>query len=419
MTQPEQVNTDVLIVGAGPAGLAAAVQLRKLGVNKVLVIDRESQPGGIPRHCFHTGFGWFDLHRILSGPSYAHRNVQLAEQAGVEIAIETSAQHWIGDLSLQVTSPDGLKNITAGAILLATGCRERPRAAKLIPGSRPRGIYNTGSLQQLIFFKKLRLGKKAIVIGAEHVSYSAVHSLHSNGTRVAAMITEHDQHQTYAPFYWGTRFYYRTPLLTNFKVTNIFGRDRVEGIEITSTRSGEKKQLECDSLIFTGDWIPDHDLARKGNIALNQYTKGPEIDQYLRTSKPGIFAAGNLLRGVEIADTAALEGKRAAACIVSYLSAKQWPTHNRIPVVVDSPLLWISPNIIVPEINPTLPLNPFTLRTGRFLRSTRIEVTLDGRLLHSQAFKKLIPNRRYELDNHWISQLSPGPEYDEIRIQSV
>jgi thioredoxin reductase len=419
MTQPQQVNTDVLIVGAGPAGLAAAVQLRKLGVEKVLVIDRESQPGGIPRHCYHTGFGWFDLRRILSGPSYAGKNVQRAEQAGVEIAIETSAQHWSGDLSLQVTSPGGLKNITASAILMATGCRERPRAAKLIPGSRPRGIYNTGSLQQLIYLKKLRLGKKAIVIGAEHVSYSAVHCLHSNGTRVAAMITEHDQHQTYAPFYWGTRFYYRTPLLTNFEVTNIFGRDRVEGIEITSTRSEKKLQLECDSLVFTGDWIPDHDLLRKGKIALNNYTKGPQIDQYLRTSKPGIFAAGNLLRGVEIADTAALEGRRVAACIVSYLSAKQWPTNNRIPVVVDSPLLWISPNVIVPEINPVLPLSPFILRTAKFLQSTTIEVTLNGRPLHCQAFKKLIPNRRFELDNHWISQLSPGPDYDEIRIQCV
>ena len=419
MTQPEQVNTDVLIVGAGPAGLAAAVQLRKLGVEKVLVIDREAQPGGIPRHCYHTGFGWFDLHRILSGPSYARRNVQRADQAGVEIAIETSAQHWVGDLCLQVTSPGGLKNITASAILMATGCRERPRAAKLIPGSRPRGIYNTGSLQQLIYLKKLKLGKKAIVIGAEHVSYSAVHSLHSNGTRVAAMITEYDQHQTYAPFYWGTRLCYRTPLLTNFKVTNIYGSGRVEGIEITSTRSGEKKQLECDSLVFTGDWIPDHDLLRKGNIALNQCTRGPEIDQNLRTSKPGVFAAGNLLRGVEIADIAALEGMQVAECIVSFLSTNQWPINNRIPIVVDPPLLWISPNIIVPEVNATLPFNHFTLRSDKFLGSTEIEVTLDGGLLHSQAFKKLIPNRRFALDIHWISQLSPGPDYDKIRIQSV
>ena len=128
MTQPEQINTDVLIVGAGPAGLAAAARLRSLGAENVLVIDREAQPGGIPRHCYHTGFGWFDLHRIQSGPSYAKKYVHLAEFEGVDIATETTAQHWTGERSLQVSSPTRVKNITADAILLATGCRERPRA---------------------------------------------------------------------------------------------------------------------------------------------------------------------------------------------------------------------------------------------------------------------------------------------------
>jgi thioredoxin reductase len=413
----QQINTNVLVVGAGPAGLAAAARLRNLGVENVLVIDREAQPGGIPRHCYHTGFGWFDLHRIYSGPSYAKKYVQRAEQEGVEIATETTAQYWTGARSLQVTGPTGMKNITADAILLATGCRERPRAAKLIPGSRPLGIYNTGSLQQLIYLKKLSIGNKAIVIGAEHVSYSAVHTLHNSGTRVAAMITEHDQHQTYLPFYWGTRFYYRTPLLTNYQVTNIYGKNRVEAIEITSTRSEDKKQLECDTLVFTGDWIPDHDLAKNSNISLNNGTSGPEIDQSLRTSKKGIFAAGNLLHGVEKADTAALEGRHAADAIVSYLSTNYWPINIRIPLVVSSPLVWISPNIIAPEGNTTPPLHHFTFRVAEFLGKTVIEVTQGGKLLYFQTFRKLVPNRWFHLDHHWISQLSPNSDNKKIRVQ--
>jgi len=417
MTHPEQINTEVLIVGAGPAGLAAAAQLLKLGVEKVLVIDREAQAGGIPRHCDHTGFGWFDLHRIHSGPSYAKKYVRLAELEGVDIATETTAQHWTGDLSLQVTSPTGVKNITADAILLATGCRERPRAAKLIPGNRPLGIYNTGSVQQLSYLKKLKIGKKAIVIGAEHVSYSAVHTLHRNNTPVVAMITEHSHHQTYLPFYWGTRFYYRTPLLTSYKVTNIHGLNRVEAIEITSTQTGEKKQLECDSIIFTGDWIPDHDLARKGNVTLNKCTNGPEIDQNLRTSKQGIFAAGNLLHGVERADTAALEGRHVANCIASYLTTNRWPAKTRIPIIINSPLTWISPNIVVPETNTTPPLNHFTFRSGEFLGETIVGVTRGGNLLHIQTFRKLIPNRWFHLDCHWISQLSPHPNSNKIHIR--
>jgi thioredoxin reductase len=419
MIQTEHINTDVLIIGAGPAGLAAATRLRQLDVEKVLVIDRESQAGGIPRHCCHTGFGWFDLRRILSGPTYAHKIVQRAERAGAEIVTESTAQHWTGGLSLQVTSPTGIKRINARAILLTTGCRERPRAAKLIPGSRPQGIYNTGQLQQLIYHNKLKLGKIAIVIGAEHVSYSAVHTLRSKGIRVAAMITEYQQHQTYPPFYWGARYCYRIPLLCNYKVTNILGSIRVEAIEITSTKTGEKQYLKCDTLVFTGDWIPDHELARKGNITLNKFTRGPEIDQCLRTSKRGVFAAGNLLHGVEKADIAALEGRHVAKCIANFLSTNHWPTNNRIPLQVDPPLSWISPNIIVPENNASLPLNHFTFRVGKFLGKTAIEVTQSGKLLHSQNFRKLIPNRWFHLDSQWVSQLGQELDYKKIQIQIV
>jgi len=417
MLQPEQVHTDVLVIGAGPAGLAAATRLRELGVERVLVIDRESQPGGIPRHCYHTGFGWFDLRRILNGPSYARTNVGRALQAGAEIAMESTAQHWTGDLSLQVTSPTGIKNITANAILLATGCRERPRAAKLIPGSRPRGIFNTGSLQQLTYLKNLQVGKTAVVIGAEHVSYSAVHTLRSKGTAVAAMITEYKQHQTWLPFYWGTRFFYRVPLVTNHDVTHIHGSNRVEAIEITATDTGEKTQIECDTIIFTGDWVPDHDLARKGSIALNQDTNGPEIDLDLRTSNKGVFAAGNLLHGVETADTAALEGRHAAHCIVNFLSTNHWPDSKRIPIEVLSPLTWISPNIVVPGKGATSPLNHFTFRAGEFLGETTIDVSLDGKRLHSQSFRKLIPNRWFHLDSHWVSQLSSTLNHKKIQVQ--
>ena len=416
MIQAEPVNTDVLVIGAGPAGLAAATRLRKLGVEKVLVIDRESQAGGIPRHCFHTGFGWFDLRRVLSGPDYALAHHRQAEQAGVEIQLETTAQHWNGESTIQTTSPSGIQNITARAILLATGCRERPRSARLIPGSRPRGIYNTGSLQQLVYLKNLKPGKNAIIVGAEHVSYSALPTLRHLGTKVVAMITEHHQHQTYLPFYWGAKLFYHIPLMTNYKVTHISGRNRVEAIEITSTRTGEKQQLECDTLVFTGDWIPDHELARKGNITLNRHTRGPEIDQSLRTSNPGIFAAGNLLHGVEKADIAALEGRHAADCIISYLSSNHWPLNNRIPIGVNSPLLWISPNAITPGNNSTLPLNRFTFRSSAFLRNPELQIILNGKQLHSQSFRKIVPNRWYHLDGHWVSQLDPDPDLVGSRI---
>src|SRR5438309_692884 len=144
-------ETDVLIVGAGPAGLAAAIELRRLGAGRVLVVDRETQAGGIPRHSNHVGFGIRDMRRFLTGPAYAARYVRLAEKYGVDIQTETTITGWQDAAHLTATSPAGLVTIQARAVVLATGCRERPRAARLIPGSRPPGIFTTGGLQNMVY----------------------------------------------------------------------------------------------------------------------------------------------------------------------------------------------------------------------------------------------------------------------------
>ena len=212
----------VAVVGGGPAGLAAAVELRRRGVREVVVLEREPEAGGIPRHAKHAGFGLRDLRRPLSGPAYARRWVELAREAGVEVLEETMVTGWgeggrpaaaadgltgssrragaSGPGSLELTSPRGRSTLEPAAIVLATGCRERPRSARLVPGSRPAGVMTTGMLQQLVYLRGLPAGRRALVVGAEHVSFSAILTLAHGGADTVALTTELRRHASLAAF---------------------------------------------------------------------------------------------------------------------------------------------------------------------------------------------------------------------------
>ncbi len=327
------MTKDVLIVGAGPAGLSAALELKKQGIKNILVVDREPEAGGMPRMCHHTGFGREDLWRMWSGPKYAKYYRDLAEKLDVEVRTSTTILGWEDTLtpalsprergqSLSFTSPNGLGNIEAQAVLLATGVRERPRAARLIPGKRPQGIYTTGSLQRFIYQEHLPVGKRAVIIGAELVSLSALMTLMSAKIDCAMMVTEEPKHQIEFPYvvmkWMLADILTRTPILTNSRVSYIFGQNRVEGIEFTH-KDGSKQEVECDLVVFTGNWIPEHELARMGGLQINPVTKGPVIDKNFHTTVNGVFAAGNLLRGVETAGHCAMEGKWAATAISQYI----------------------------------------------------------------------------------------------------
>jgi thioredoxin reductase len=394
-------------VGGGPAGLAAAIELCRLGVADVVVIERETEAGGIPRHARHQGFGLRDLRRPLSGPAYARRYVEVARAAGVELLLETMATGWSEGGALELTAPGGRSTLQPAAVVLATGCRERPRSARLVPGSRPDGVMTTGMLQQLVYLQGLPAGRRAVVVGAEHVSFSAIMTLAHGGARTVGLTTELPRHQSLAAFRLGALARYRVPVWTRTRVSAIRGRPRVEEVELTDLADGSSRAVACDTVVFTADWIPDHELAALAGLELDPLTRGPAVDAALRGSSVGVFAAGNLLHGAEQADVAALSGRHVAAGVARYLQDGDWPA-RRVPIVCEQPLGWIAPNAVTDARPPAR--GRFALRAREFLRAPRIEIAQGDRVLWNGRLRRVTPGRSAALPSAWVGEVDPAGE---------
>jgi len=334
---------DVLIVGGGPAGLTAAANLATQ--SRVIVLEREKNAGGIPRHSDHTGYGVRDLHRVMSGPEYARVLVEKAMAAGAEICTESMMTSWEDDHTVAVTSPSGRYEISAAAIVLATGARERPRSARLVAGDRPAGVFTTGALQNLVHLHHRSPGTRAVVVGSELVSWSAVLTMREAGCETIAMITERDRPESYAAFHHGAKVALSTPVSTHTRVKRILGRERVEGVEVENMITGSVKTLSCDTIVLTGDWIPDNELVRLGGIDLNHGSLGPQVDTTLRTSRRGVFAIGNLVHPVDTADVCALDGRHVATSVRDLLSGRAGSS-DPLAITVEPPLRWISPSVL-------------------------------------------------------------------------
>jgi hypothetical protein len=280
----------------------------------------------------------------------------------------------------------------------------------MIPGKRPPGIFTTGSLQRFVYQHHLPIGKRAVIVGAELVSLSALLTLRHAGVSVAAMVTELPHHQVYFPYlpakWWFADLIYRTPIMTGARLSNIVGSQRVEGVEITRVNPGQQEWLGCDTVVFTGDWIPEHELARLGGLAMDDGTRGPQVDADFHTSARGVFAAGNLLHGAETADTCALEGRRVARHIRDYLNADRWPEAG-LPVQVESPITWVFPNAV--QVSSERPVAcHFTFRVSEFRRDAQVMVCQGERMLHTQSFRQLSPNDSQRLNGEWLSAVDPS-----------
>jgi thioredoxin reductase len=382
MSQPADEHVAVAIIGGGPAGLTAAAELGTRVDGEVRVIEREAEAGGIPRHSAHPGYGIRDLRRFISGPAYARRLTATARNAGAVLQTSAMVTGWASDRTLEITSPAGRRRLSADAIVLATGARERPRPARLIPGDRPDGVYTTGQLQNLVHLHHAEIGRRAVIIGAEPVSWSAVLTLREAGCQTVLMTSQYPAGESYAAVRAAGRLALHVPVAARTRVTQINGKNRVESVEIQNLDSGARRTVRCDTVITTGDWIPDNELARAAGLDIDPATRGPRVDSALRTSAPGVFAVGNLLHPVDTADVAALDGRHVAAQVRHWLQTRQAPGPG-VTLIAGPPLRWIAPQILRPG-DPAPARHRLLAWPDAYIPVPHVQVIQDGTVLASR-----------------------------------
>lgn len=351
MAEPE--TFDVVIVGAGPAGLGAALELRRQGVRRVLVVEREAEPGGVPRHCGHSPFGMRELGRVFAGPAYARRLAARVRDAGAAIRCGATVVSIAEGGGLTVAGSQGVREISARRAILATGVRESSRHARLISGDRPLGVITTGTLQAMIHLRGLIPFARPVIVGTELVALSALLTCRLAGIRPTAMIEEAPGPTARAPLLALPRLL-GIPVHYGAALGEIVGQPRVEAIRVARP-DGRPHLIPCDGVLLTGRFVPEATLARMAHLEVDPGSGGPAVDQYGRCSDPAWFAAGNLLRPVETAGWSFREGRRIGAAVAADLAGRLRRTQELLPVVRGRGLKLVVPQrLALPLDDPAL-----------------------------------------------------------------
>ncbi|MFO1033555.1 MAG: FAD-dependent oxidoreductase [Hyphomicrobiales bacterium] len=294
---------DVVVVGAGPAGLACAARLHQLGIRDVVVLERESEVGGVPRHCGHWGFGWESHRHLSSGPAYAAR---LRREAKVcDIRSGHSVLGFRTPHVLEVhASTKGILPMEARHVVLVTGAREQTRAQRLIGGTRPPQVMNTSTLQQLVYLKSQKPFSNPVILGGEWVSFSALMTCKHAAIKPAAMIVEETRTDAPRLFSWGARGWYGVPVHRATHILSVLGTGKVEAVEVE--HKGQRRRLACDGLIVSGKFVSENTLFATGPLASGSHDH--------------VHFAGNVHGSLKTAGACAVEGRRLAEKIAKVLS---------------------------------------------------------------------------------------------------
>ena len=327
MTQQEYSvqRVDVLVIGSGPAGLAAAIAAREDGVENLLVLEREHTSGGILRQCIHNGFGLHRFKEELTGPEYAQRDIDRARELNIPIQCDTTVLSVDGERRVTCVSAEhGLQTIEAGAIVLAMGCRERPRGALGIPGTRCAGIYSAGTAQKFVNMEGFMPGKRVVILGSGDIGLIMARRMTLQGAKVLACVE-------LMPYSSGLNRNivqclndYDIPLYLSHTVTDIQGRERLSGVTVSKvdeTRRpipGTEIHFDCDTLLLSVGLIPENELSALAGVELSPLTSGATVDDQLQTSVPGIFACGNVLHVHDLVDHVSRESFKAGHAAAAY-----------------------------------------------------------------------------------------------------
>ena len=310
----------VAVVGGGPAGLSLAAELARNGVDDVLVLEREPEAGGVPRHCGHSPYGLREFKRLYSGPGYARRLVADAQAAGVALRTGVSVIRIEPSGQLLLSTESGAEKLSATKIVLATGNRETPRSARLVSGQRPLGVLTTGALQGLVYLKERMPFRRPLIVGSELVSFSALLTCRHANIKPVAMVESADR-VTAWPFAPLLPRLLGIPVLLATELTAIHGRERVEAVELRSA-GGDLQTLDCDGVVFTGSFVSESSLVRNSHLQFDPASGSPAIDQFGRSTDPDVYVCGNQLHPVDTAGWCWAEGRATAASVLAGLEGR-------------------------------------------------------------------------------------------------
>ena len=384
-------DVDLVVIGAGPAGLAAAISAKKNGLENLVVVERNSWLGGILPQCIHDGFGLELFKEQLTGPEYAQRYIDALKELDIPCMLGSMVLEVTPEKKVFVAGPGGLLCFNAKAIVLAMGCRERTRGQISIPGSRPAGVYTAGVAQNLINLKNVMVGKDVVILGSGDIGLIMARRLTLEGAKVHAVVEILPHTNGLPRNIQQCLIDFEIPLLLSHTITEIRGQNRVEAVTISPVDKdlkpieGKKQTIACDTLLLSIGLIPENDLSKNFDVRLSQITGGAIVDENLETSVSGVFACGNALQVHDLVDFVSLEAEKAGKSAAEYVLGKLQKV-DRIPVEAGNKIRYVLPQNIRRETD-----LEFSIRVT--CPAEDVEVGFfDGKtLLKSQRFRKVHP----------------------------
>lgn len=324
---------NVVVVGGGPAGLGAAVEAKKNGAKDVLIIERDRELGGILNQCIHNGFGLHEFKEELTGPEYAQRFIEMAKNENIDYMLNTMVLNISEDKTIEALGEDGLINIKADAVVLAMGCRERTRGAIDIPGYRPAGVYNAGAAQRLSNMEGYMVGKEVVIYGSGDIGLIMARRMTLEGAKVKAVVEVNPHSSGLTRNIVQCLNDFNIPLMLSTGISNIHGKQRVEGVTLSKLDSnrnpieGTEEFIKCDTVLLSVGLIPENELSVEAGVKLDTRTSGPIVRNSMETNIDGVFACGNVVHVHDLVDFVTKEsriaGKNAALYYLNKLENKE------------------------------------------------------------------------------------------------